>query len=123
MRTGAYATVKYGVVALSEALAGDLASTNVGVSILAPAAVNTGIYGSADRTPDELKAGMAPDLVGRRVLAAIRANELYVFTHVATKAWLERRHQRIVDAFDATERWARAEGLLANAWVAGGRGD
>jgi NAD(P)-dependent dehydrogenase (short-subunit alcohol dehydrogenase family) len=123
MRTGAYATVKYGVVALSEALAGDLAGTNVGVSILAPAAVNTGIYRSPEQTPEELKAGMSPDLVGRRVLAAIRANELYVFTHVATKAWLERRHQRIIDAFDATERWARAEGLLANAWVAGGRGD
>jgi NAD(P)-dependent dehydrogenase (short-subunit alcohol dehydrogenase family) len=123
MRTGAYATVKYGVVALSEALAGDLAGTNVGVSILAPAAVNTAIYGSPEQTPDELKAGMSPDLVGRRVLGAIRSGELYIFTHVATKAWLERRHRRIIDAFDATERWAEAEGLLAKPWVAGGRGD
>jgi len=120
LQTGAYAVVKYGVVALTEALAGDLAGTNVGVSILAPAAVNTGIYGSPAATPDELRAGMSPDLVGRRVLTAIRDGELYVFTHLATKAWLERRHQRIVAAFDATERWARTEGLLARPWVEGG---
>jgi len=120
LQTGAYAVVKYGVVALTEALAGDLAGTNVGVSILAPAAVNTGIYGSPSATPDELRSGMSPDLVGRRVLTAIRDGELYVFTHLATKAWLTRRHQRIVDAFDATERWARNEGLLARPWTEGG---
>ena len=120
MRTAAYATVKYAVVALSEALAGDLAPTNVGVSILAPAAANTGIYRSVEATPDELKAGMDPDTIGRRVLAAIRDGDLYVFTHLATKAWLERRHAKIIAAFDATERWARDEGLLDRPWVAGG---
>lgn len=134
LRTGAYATVKYAIVALTEALAGDLAETNVGVSILAPAAANTGIYRSAfhrpaayggpasgpDETPDELKAGMDPETIGRRVLAAIRDGDLYVFTHLATKAWLERRHAKIIAAFDATERWARDEGLLDRAWIAGG---
>ena len=58
--TGAYADLKYGIVALTEALAGDLADTNVGVSILAPAAVNTGIYGLPDQTPAELREGMSP---------------------------------------------------------------
>lgn len=120
MRTGAYATVKYAVVALTEALAGDLAGTNVGVSVLAPAAANTGIYRSVEATPDELKQGMDPDTIGRRVLAAIRDGDLYVFTHLATKAWLERRHAKIIAAFDATERWARDEGLLDRPWVAGG---
>lgn len=118
--TGAYSVSKYGVVALTESLAHDLAGTNVGVSILAPAAANTDIYGSPDRTPEELRKGMSGDLIGRRVLAAIRDGDLYVFTHVATKAWLERRHQQIVDAYAATERWAKAEGLLEKPWVAGG---
>lgn len=132
--TGAYSVVKYGVLAMTEALAGDLTGTNVGVSVLAPAAANTNIYRSVfhrpakyggpykgpDDTPDELKDGMSGDLIGRRVLAAIRDGDLYIFTHYATKAWLERRHQRIVDAYEATERWAKAEGLLEKAWVAGG---
>jgi len=132
--TGAYSVCKYGVLALTEALAGDLADTNVGVSVLAPAAANTNIYRSVfhrpakyggpykgpDDTPDELKNGMPGDMIGRRVLAAIRDGDLYIFTHYATKAWLERRHQRIIDAYDATERWAKSEGLLEKAWVAGG---
>lgn len=122
LRTGAYSVTKYGVLALTEALALDLAGTNVGVSVLAPAAVNTGIYNSAarspgaapgavavDHTPDALKAGLTPDAIGRRVLAAIRDGDLFVFTHVETRAWLEARHRRILDAFAATDRWAATE--------------
>ncbi len=121
LRTGAYSVSKYGVLALTETLAGDLAETNVGVSVLAPAAVNTRIYNSAalrpggagavsvDHTPDELKAGMSGDMIGRRVLRAIRDGDLYIFTHLATRPWLEARHQRIIDAFAATERWAATE--------------
>lgn len=123
--TGPYAVTKFGVVALSEALANDLAGTNIGVSVLAPAAVNTGIYRSpldrparfggpepgGDQTIDAVKNGMAPDLVGRRVIAAIRDGEFYVFTHMETRAWLQARHERILSAYAATARWAAAEGL------------
>lgn len=128
MLTGAYSVTKYGVLALTEALAHDLDGTGIGVSVLAPGAVNTNIFRSAmhrparyggpeleDRTPDELKHGMSPDLVGRRVLAAIRDGDFYVFTHLETKPWLEARHARIIAAYDATERWAKAEGLLSGA--------
>jgi len=116
-RTGAYAVTKFGIVAFSEALANDLAGTNVGISVLAPAAVNTGIYNSpaqrdgsdADHTPDEIRAGMPGDTIGRRVLAAIRDGDFYVFTHLQTRAWLEARHQRIIDAYAATERWVQTE--------------
>jgi NAD(P)-dependent dehydrogenase (short-subunit alcohol dehydrogenase family) len=120
-RSGAYAATKFAVVALTEALAYDLAGTPVGASVLAPAAVKTGIYVSGENRPDrfggpyeepgnnpfqqELETGLEPDEVGERVVRAIRERELYVFTHIHTRNWLIARHQRIVDAFDACERW------------------
>jgi len=127
-RSGSYAAAKYAVVALSESLAHDLADTPVGVSVLAPAAVKTRIYVSGQNRPErfggpyeepgndpfqqELETGLAPDEVGDRVVRAIRERELYVFTHMHTRDWLLARHRRIVEAFDACERWqAERSGL------------
>lgn len=120
-RSGAYATTKFAVVALSESLAHDLARTPIGVSVLAPAAVNTQIYRSGENRParfggpyalpgndplhDELKQGLAPDEVGERVLRAIRGREFFIFTHMETKAWLDARHRRIADAYADCARW------------------
>lgn len=120
-RSGAYAATKFAVVALTESLAYDLAGTPVGASVLAPAAVKTRIYVSGENRPGrfggpyeepgnnpfqrELETGLEPDQVGDRVVQAIRDRELYVFTHMETKDWLLARHRRIVDAFDACERW------------------
>jgi NAD(P)-dependent dehydrogenase (short-subunit alcohol dehydrogenase family) len=120
-RSGSYAATKYAVVALTESLAHELAGTPVGVSVLAPAAVKTRIYGSGQNRPErfggpyeepgnspfqgELEGGLEPDEVADRVLRAIRERELYVFTHIHTRDWLIARHQRIIDAFDACERW------------------
>ena len=53
-RTGAYAMTKYAVVALSEALEQELAGSGIGVSVLCPAAVDTGIHLSARARPDRL---------------------------------------------------------------------
>ena len=120
-RSGAYAATKYAVVALSESLAQDLAGTPIGVSVLAPAAVSTQIYRSGENRParfggpfappvddplhQQLKDGLDPDTVGERVVRAIREREFFVFTHMETKAWLEQRHQRILDGYSACERW------------------
>jgi NAD(P)-dependent dehydrogenase (short-subunit alcohol dehydrogenase family) len=120
-RSGAYAATKYAVVAMSESLAQDLAGTPIGISVLAPAAVNTQIYRSAENRPqrfggpfalpgndplqDELRSGLNPDAVGERVVRAIRARELFVFTHMETRAWLDQRHRRIVEAYDECEQW------------------
>jgi NAD(P)-dependent dehydrogenase (short-subunit alcohol dehydrogenase family) len=120
-RSGGYAATKFAVVALSESLAHDLAGTAIGVSVLAPAAVKTRIYVSGENRParfggpylepgnnrlqQELQSGLAPDVIGARVVRAIRNGELYVFTHMATKPWLEARHRRIINAFDDCERW------------------
>ena len=123
--TAAYATTKFGVVAFSDGMRNDLEGTGIGVSVLAPSAVNTGIYhaprhrpdrfggpeGGPDRTPQELKEGLHPDQVGRRVLAAIRDNDFYIFTHLSTRERLLARHKAIIDAYDATARWCAEEGI------------
>ena len=44
-------------------------------------------------------------IVGDRVVRAIKDRDLYIFTHMQTKAWLLARHKRIIDAFDACEAW------------------
>src|SRR3974390_2616225 len=46
-QTGAYSASKFAVVALTEALEKDLAGTNIGVSVLTPAAVATDIYSNS----------------------------------------------------------------------------
>jgi NAD(P)-dependent dehydrogenase (short-subunit alcohol dehydrogenase family) len=113
--TGAYSMTKYAVVALSEGLQNELQGSNVGVSVLAPAAVNTAIHLSERSRPERLggayvrpenhfmgeliKDGASPDEIGARVVAAIEADEFYIFTHPDTERWLEERHQRIRAAF------------------------
>jgi len=88
--------------------------------------VNTEIYRSAANRParfggpyvvpgndplhEELKTGLAPDTVGERVVRAIRNRELYVFTHMQTRDWLDARHRRIHDAYGDCERWLAQRG-------------
>lgn len=125
--TGPYSMTKYAVVALSETLEQECAGSNIGVSVLAPAAVDTGIFHSAKARPDRfggtgarpeseqyahlLEGGLAPDLVGERVLDAIRAGEFFVFTHAWPREALDARHARIQEAFEACEAWYRAKGM------------
>ena len=120
-RSGSYGAMKFAVVALSESIAYDLKDSPIGVSVLAPAAVKTRIYTSGENRParfggpyeepgndafqGELDDGLEPNVVGARVVRAIRHNEFYVFTHMHTKDWLLARHQRIIAAFDDCERW------------------
>lgn len=122
--TAAYSMTKYAVVALSEGLHNELDGSPIGVSILAPAAVDTQIHMSERSRPDRLggatvrpenhfmgellKGSMAPGDVGDRVVQAIEANELYIFTHPDTRQWLDRRHAAITAAFDKAERLSGA---------------
>jgi NAD(P)-dependent dehydrogenase (short-subunit alcohol dehydrogenase family) len=120
--TGGYAVTKFGVVAFSEALDQELADTPLGVAVLCPAAVSTGIYLSSRRRPerfggpiepphenshhDELvETGVDPDVIGRRLVAAMNAGEFFVFTHAQTRAWLDERHARIQAAYDDLDRY------------------
>ena len=126
-RTGAYAMTKYAVVALSEALEQELAGSGIGVSVLCPAAVDTGIHLSARARPsrfggpftrdadhfmgDLIKQGLRPEQVGARVVQAIRDDEFYILTHSSPRAWVERRFARIMAAFDRAEAFERSLGI------------
>jgi NAD(P)-dependent dehydrogenase (short-subunit alcohol dehydrogenase family) len=123
LRTGAYDVSKFGIVALTEALANDLVDTNIGVTIFAPGAFNTAIRQSTEfrdaryggpvvSPPPKIRTGeprLEPDVAGRRVVDAIRNNELYAFTHPEARKRVEPRLRRILEALDATDRWAAAQ--------------
>jgi NAD(P)-dependent dehydrogenase (short-subunit alcohol dehydrogenase family) len=125
--TGAYSMTKYAVVALSEALENELTGTSIGVSVLCPAAVDTGIHLSARSRPDRLggpferkadhfmgellKDGLRPEQVGGRVVKAIENNEFYILTHSSPREWVERRFNRILAAFDKAEAFERELGI------------
>ena len=109
---GVYNTTKYAVVGLSETLVKDLKPYGIGVSVLCPMGVETRIIESernrpaALRDPDAKKNEPVP-LIGRtltpqeeaaEVLAAIRANQLYVITHAEGLEPLRRRFQRMEEA-------------------------
>jgi NAD(P)-dependent dehydrogenase (short-subunit alcohol dehydrogenase family) len=117
-QTGAYATSKFAVVALTEALEKDLAGSNIGVSVLTPAAVATDIYTNSAglraalsepnpfaQTPADIAGGLAPDEVGARVLAGISAGEFYLITHPETRSWVTQRHARLMAAYDFADAW------------------
>jgi NAD(P)-dependent dehydrogenase (short-subunit alcohol dehydrogenase family) len=120
LQNGSYSMTKYAVVALSEALELQLAHSALGVSVLCPALVRTTLQSSAERRPErfggpydkvahgrELEMGdiqpdeLEPDEVGQRVLAAIRNEDFFIFTHPETRAWIEARHERLMAGFDA----------------------
>jgi NAD(P)-dependent dehydrogenase (short-subunit alcohol dehydrogenase family) len=126
-RTGAYSLTKYAVVALSEALEQELAGHNIGVSVLCPAAVDTGIHLSARSRParlggaferkadhfmgDLIKDGLKPEQVGARVVKAIQENEFYILTHSSPREWVEKRFKRIMEAFDRAEAFEQELGI------------
>lgn len=101
---GPYNISKFGVVALSETLTREMqtAATNVGVSVLCPAFVATGIAQSNRNLPADIAAnhaadpvdeqarefvaaliagGMSPDNVAGAVHDAIVANKFWILTH------------------------------------------
>jgi NAD(P)-dependent dehydrogenase (short-subunit alcohol dehydrogenase family) len=118
-----YAASKFAVVAMSEALAAQLKPLGIGVSVLCPGFVRT-LIGESGRnrperygptqTPDpaspqgqviayiaeRLASGLDPSEIATRVLAAIRGDELYVFTHPEMRGELEERFAAIMAAMD-----------------------
>jgi NAD(P)-dependent dehydrogenase (short-subunit alcohol dehydrogenase family) len=126
-----YTATKYAVVAMSEGWAGQLAPFNIGVSVLCPGFVRTRIHESGRNRQDRygghaavdpgltggpaigaqmVLSGIDPDVVGMRVVEAVRDNELYIFTHPHFKDAAEARFTAIRNAFDQA---AASEALKA----------
>jgi NAD(P)-dependent dehydrogenase (short-subunit alcohol dehydrogenase family) len=109
---GVYCASKFAVVGLTESLHRELAGTGIGASVLCPMVVNTQINSSERSRPKELqdpgasKASISevpltvarviePTDVADRVVAAIRANSLYILTHQESRDILKRRAERL----------------------------
>ena len=121
---GAYSMTKYAVVALSEALEQEVEDADIGVSVLCPGAVATHIMESAATRPERfggpyvrpqqaamrgaIGLALAPDVVGQRVLQAIRQREFYVLTHAHERTAITARHGRIEAALDRAAAWEKA---------------
>lgn len=118
-----YVASKFAVVGMSEGLAMQLKPHGIGVSVLCPSFVRTRIGESGRNRPGRygppqpldpespaaamvaeiarrLEAGLDPAAVAGRVLAAIREDELYVFTHPGMRADVEERFAAILTAMD-----------------------
>jgi short-subunit dehydrogenase len=119
-----YCVSKHGVVALSECLHHDLraAGASIGVSVLCPAYVNTGIGDSARHRPSELAATnplaapyeeavrqalrsgrLSAADVARMTIEAVRAGAFYIITHEKIKAAIEVRMRDILDGRTPTD--------------------
>ena len=118
-----YGASKFAVVSMSEGLNLQLKPHGIGVSVLCPSYVRTGIGESGRNRPERygqsqpldpaspaaamvaaiaenIQAGLDPAFVAARVLAAIREDQLYVFTHQGMRAEVEGRFAAILAAMD-----------------------
>jgi short-subunit dehydrogenase len=108
---------------MSEGWHAQLAASNIGVSVLCPGFVRTRIHESGrargekyggvgdvdpgvaetrEQAAQSVLSGIDPDIVGNRVVEAVRDNELYIFTHPAMRPFVEARFQTILAAFDVS---------------------
>ena len=117
---GPYNVSKHGVVTLSETLQRDLSmfGSQIGVSVLCPGWVNTGIGDSGRNRPDELRnadagnpladgsgsmlqgvleSGLPPAEVAAMVLDAVRTGRFYILTHPEWNAMIEQRMSDILE--------------------------
>jgi NAD(P)-dependent dehydrogenase (short-subunit alcohol dehydrogenase family) len=121
MHVGAYTVTKYGVVALSESLAMELAEDHpkVGVTVLCPGPVHSQIHLSQRNRPASLAPGglhdvtvaamtsgveggarfLEPREVGALVAKSIRDGRLYAITHPELFGSIRARHARIAAAY------------------------
>ena len=120
---GIYTASKYGVRGLSEALRFSLYQYNIGVSVFCPGLINSSIYESEKVRPQKLaspentarsqktmdilpeihKLGMGLEEVGEKVLAGIRRNDLYIFSHPEFKEELREIFDEVLSALPNEE--------------------
>jgi NAD(P)-dependent dehydrogenase (short-subunit alcohol dehydrogenase family) len=109
-----YTASKFAVVGLTECLNAELADSPIGVSVLCPGIVKTGLvessrehrperHGGTDADPgldfaSITESGSDPAAVGDRVVAAVKSGDFYIFTHPDMKPIFEARFGRILAA-------------------------
>jgi NAD(P)-dependent dehydrogenase (short-subunit alcohol dehydrogenase family) len=116
-----YTATKFAVVAMSEGWAQQLAGLNIGMSVLCPGFVRTRIHESGRARQEKyggkgdvdalgqggseaaqmVLSGIDPNVVGARVVEAIKNGELYIFTHPQMREFVQMRFAGIMAGFDA----------------------
>jgi len=120
-KAGIYTASKFAAMGLMEALRIELEETNIGTSVYLPGAVNTNIGRSELYRPEQLKnapraataaplprppggmpgnppapAGMDPIEAGEVVMAGIRNNDLFIFSHPEFKQGIAERFESVL---------------------------
>ena len=118
-----YTASKFAVRGFTEALRFSLYPYNIGVSVFCPGLIDSAIYESEktrlqqfaspastarsqktmDILPEIHRAGMEPEEVGDKVLAGIRRNDLYIFSHGEFKEELTEIFDEAINALPDEE--------------------
>jgi len=124
--TGPYSATKFATVGISEVLAGELEGSPIGVSVLCPSWVRTRMLDNGRNRParfggpivlnadsknaernrryaQALASGLDPAAVAERVLDAIVARRLYIFTHSDRRGDIAQRFAAMMAGFDALD--------------------
>jgi NAD(P)-dependent dehydrogenase (short-subunit alcohol dehydrogenase family) len=117
---GVYCTSKFAVVGLSEGLRSDLAEHGIGVSVYCPGPVKSNIGEAGAKRPAELgdtgyarpqdagppkgaifdnNSWMDPEEAGRRILAGVKDDQLYILSHPELREAVRERHDAIEAAW------------------------
>ncbi len=122
-QAGIYSASKFAVRGLSESLRFSLYHYNIGVSVFCPGLINSVIFESEkvrpqrfaspentarsqktmDVLPELHKKGMEPEEVGEKVLAGIRRNALYIFSHPEFREELKEIFDEALDSLPNEE--------------------
>jgi len=107
---GVYTAAKYGVMAICETLRDELKPEGIGVSVLCPGPTRSRIGETARITGlervsrEEADLGYLgykePDWVAAQVVAGVKANRLYIFSHKNGRITTEKRFNEMLEAFD-----------------------
>ena len=112
-----YVTAKSAVIALSEAIRGELGQEGIGVSVLCPGPIKSNIHQLSQNRPEQFRTSgafaeaadklaqrqvsklwMEPEQVGDMVVKAIRNDEPYIITHGEWAEAVKSRYEAIMAA-------------------------
>jgi NADP-dependent 3-hydroxy acid dehydrogenase YdfG len=126
---GIYVASKFAVVGISETMRVDLADDNIGISVLCPGMVSTGIVSSERNRPDHFggakkpamtpREGMAPvemnvmepAAIGDIVLHSIQKDLFYIMTHDEFQAPVQSRGEAIAASFEYWRAYRQKHGV------------
>src|SRR5581483_7440385 len=114
---GVYTVSRFAVVGMMEALRGELARTDIGVSVYCPGPVITNIFDSDRNRPGTLpnighrsapnilppekgsQLALSPLEIGNAVLRGMRNNDLYILTHPEYLQIIQTRNEALIASF------------------------